>query len=88
MKISHEKANDAVRWIDDQFHRNGHFPSRCMATETTNYGITLEHLKAYKAWSKTPATSEGVNDWVEDWLSVEEQQQLETVVRIDRRYMA
>ncbi len=76
MKYTHEDTLEVVRWINEQFDRDGHFPSRCTLNECTNYGITLQHVKAYKDWTKTPSTSDAVDSWVSHWLSPEEIDQL------------
>lgn len=76
MKFTNEDTPEAVRWINEQFDCNGRFPARCTLNESTNYGITLEHVKAYKDWSKTPSTSDAVNSWVSNWLSSDEIDQL------------
>lgn len=76
MQVTNEDTPEAVRWINEQFDCNGRFPARCALYETTNYGITLQHVKAYKEWSKTPSTCDAVNGWVHDWLSADEIAQL------------
>ncbi|WP_299199132.1 hypothetical protein [uncultured Amphritea sp.] len=76
MKFTNEDTLEAVRWINEKFDRDGRFPSRCTLNECTNYGITLQHVKAYKDWSKTPSTSDAIDSWVSSWLSSEEIDQL------------
>ncbi|WP_428034083.1 hypothetical protein [Amphritea sp.] len=76
MKLTNEDTQEAIRWINEQFDRNGRFPVRCTLNECTNYGITLQHVKAYKDWSKTPSTNDAINGWVSSWLSPDEVDQL------------
>jgi len=76
MKLSNEDTVEAIRWINEQFECNGCFPACCTQNESTNYGKILQHVKAYKDWSKTPSTQDAVNRWMSSWLCSDEIDQL------------
>lgn len=69
MKFSKAQKPFVIEWIDHQFESNSLFPCECSEIVDGEPHVCKSHMKAYKAWSKTPNKRSHIREWIDEWLS-------------------
>ncbi|GGO76700.1 hypothetical protein GCM10011348_04530 [Marinobacterium nitratireducens] len=81
MKFSKAQKAFVIEWIDHQFDTNSLFPCNCSSIVDGEPHVCPEHLKAYKAWSRTPHKRNHIREWIDEWLDKEEIEVLQAALR-------
>lgn len=76
MDLSKPQKTVVINWIDKQFESSSLFPCDCVVKTDGSSCICGSHIKAYKAWKKTPNHRSHISAWINDWLSDEKRQSL------------
>ncbi|WP_372834434.1 hypothetical protein [Pontibacterium sp.] len=80
MKFKKQDKEIVVGWIERQFKKNPTFPVSCIDGDNKN-SVSKEHLKSYKAWTKTTHKRSEIQEWIEKWLDASEVKTLEAEIK-------
>ncbi|NVK40509.1 MAG: hypothetical protein HWE39_04635 [Oceanospirillaceae bacterium] len=81
MKFSKAHKAFVTDWIDHQFASNPMFPCNCASVVDGEAHVCTSHIKAYKAWKKTPFKRSHIREWIDEWLNPVEIEALQMALK-------